>query len=294
MQLYMKSVFFTALTALTLIGCVEKAKISLPKAETKLVVNCFISPGDSVVMATVRLSQPKWQYSVNIGALVDDISDARVIITDGTVSDTLTYISQLHFYSTGINAITIQEGKSYSLTVTTPDGKQVSASTSVPVGKFGIESYKVTIIRNKPSLLEYSTELIVNDIPGASSYLAVYEKNILAIKNDTSKFFNDTSSISGGYYPHFENDENIARSRFVYSNQVRYDIGGDTILFSRHYIEVLNCSREFYLYHSSLTRAIESSGNPFADPVMMYSNFNNGFGCFGAFSKTIVDRRIRP
>lgn len=294
MRLIIKLFFILSLTALLLEGCVEKAKISLPKAETKLVVNCFISPGDSIVTATVRLSQPKFQYSINVGALTDDITDATILLTDGVVSDTLKYLSQFHFYSSEINAFNIQEGKSYSLTVATPDGKKVSATTTVPFGKFGTEAFNVSLIRSKPTMLQYSTELIINDVPGVTSYLAVYEKNILAIKNDTSKMFNDTSMVGGGYYAYFDSDENVARSRYVYTNQWQYDLGIDTILFSRHYIEVLNCSREFYLYHNSLSKSMENSGNPFADPVLMYSNFNNGFGCFGAFSRTIVDRRIRP
>ena len=54
-------------------------------------------------------------------------------------------------------------------------------------------------------------------------------------------------------------------------------------------IEALNCSRDFYLYNRSLQQSAGTGGNPFADPVLIHTNIQGGFGCFGSFYRT---RRI--
>ncbi len=45
-------------------------------------------------------------------------------------------------------------------------------------------------------------------------------------------------------------------------------------------IEVISCSEAYYNYMKSITKYGMSLGNPFSQPVQVYSNINNGFGIF--------------
>ena len=49
-------------------------------------------------------------------------------------------------------------------------------------------------------------------------------------------------------------------------------------------VSVLNCSKDFYLYNKSVQESDGIGGNPFTDPVQVYTNIQNGFGCFGAYN----------
>ncbi|MBK8490970.1 MAG: DUF4249 domain-containing protein [Saprospirales bacterium] len=48
-------------------------------------------------------------------------------------------------------------------------------------------------------------------------------------------------------------------------------------------IELRATSPEYYLYHSSLARQYQASQDPFSEPVILYSNIDNGQGIFAAF-----------
>jgi hypothetical protein len=60
---------------------------------------------------------------------------------------------------------------------------------------------------------------------------------------------------------------------------------------SKGELELIHASKEYYLYHSKLTIAADNNGNPFAEPVIMYTNINGGYGVFAGFNqykKTVV------
>jgi hypothetical protein len=40
-------------------------------------------------------------------------------------------------------------------------------------------------------------------------------------------------------------------------------------------------------------RAVQSQTNPFAEPVLVYSNVTGGLGVFGAFTRTTTSVRIK-
>ena len=48
-------------------------------------------------------------------------------------------------------------------------------------------------------------------------------------------------------------------------------------------MNLYSCSEEYYLYNKSYQTAIETTGDPFAQPVQVFSNINNGHGIFGGF-----------
>ena len=50
-----------------------------------------------------------------------------------------------------------------------------------------------------------------------------------------------------------------------------------------------NISKSYYYYRTSLELYQNTSGNPFAQPVQVYSNIENGFGIFAGSQITYFD-----
>lgn len=280
----MKTIHYLLLSLTLISGCIKKADIDLPKIENKLVVTCFISPEDSVIGAVVRLSIPR--FGINgtpTLAVTGQVKNARIEISDGSTSALLPFNQEAEFYKLSSSVFPIVRGKKYYLNVSTPDGKSVSASTTVPDSPFEIESVKTSLILNEPNKIETDVEMLVKDIPSQKNYLGVffYQTSIPANTEDPFNVF--------GY---FDTDEKVSKSSYYhYSGTTFYH--PENIQSATLHLSVLNCSKEFYLYSKSVQEAGIASLNPFGDPVMVYTNISDGFGCFGAYVGNYQTLKIR-
>jgi len=57
-------------------------------------------------------------------------------------------------------------------------------------------------------------------------------------------------------------------------------------------VALRNVTREYFLYKTSLEKYFEKEGNPFAEPVNVFTNIENGLGIFTGFAQTSF--RIDP
>lgn len=287
----MKNIFYTLSLLLLIVSCRKKATIKLPVSEKKLVVTCFLEAGDSLATAIVRTSSPKFAGNNGFNQQYDDVvSNATVKISDGQNTLELQYDVKSQSYKASTLSFPITSGKTYYLNVNTPDGKNVSASTTVPTGKLEYESFKIQIQKNDSNSLEYVSSISVTDQPEITNYLNINYQNI------TSSISSDPKDAEQNYvYPlrFFDTDEKISKTQYNYNTQTVGLYLPDPIRYAAAYIAILNCSKEFYLYNKSAEQAYFNNGNPFSDPVLVYSNINNGFGCFGSFVGNYVIKRIR-
>ena len=53
---------------------------------------------------------------------------------------------------------------------------------------------------------------------------------------------------------------------------------------SRFYVLLRSVSSDYYYYHSTITRQLSARESPFAEPVIIYNNVENGLGNFAAYS----------
>ncbi len=56
---------------------------------------------------------------------------------------------------------------------------------------------------------------------------------------------------------------------------------------------LLHTDRYYYEYHRSVIRSTRAQDNPFAEPVLVYSNIQDGLGVFAAFDRQTVEVRIK-
>ena len=263
--------------------CKREAKIKLPSQDPRLVVTCFISPQNPNITAVVRTSIQKFSGNyINYtkkGTTESDISNARVEITDGVTSLVLPFDTALASYNADASGLPIVSGKTYSLTVSTPDGKKVTGVTTVPTGNFELEYSKPNFTKNTEIEVNFSFNVLIKDNPNELNYIAGYY-NIFSVTSGTNPFIyipNDEPYL-------FEADDGIVRES--YSGTVNYyNFSPDTILSIPVTLKTLNCSKEFYLFNKTSRAAVYNDGNPFGEPVLVYSNIEGGFGCFGAYTE---------
>ena len=58
---------------------------------------------------------------------------------------------------------------------------------------------------------------------------------------------------------------------------------GDSVLVD---VRLDHIDPSYYLYSISKQKYYQADGNPFAEPVQVYNNIQNGFGILGAYSRT--------
>jgi hypothetical protein len=269
-------------------ACRKEAKIKLPKPESKLVVTCFISPEDSLISAVVRISVPKFAPKDTTVTYVDDVRDADISLTDGQNTVLLKFDGSLLFYMAPASEFPIVPGKSYTLSVSTPDGKSTTAVTVVPDDRPEIKSLNAIILRSDSVSLEYETSVTVPDLPGQPTYMALHTQQLVISSRSMGTPFGYPDFTSS---TDFKTDETIATPEYFFNGQ-SFIQRSDTIRSVDLDVVALNCSREFYLYNKSVPEN-SFGGNPFAEPSLVFSNMSNGFGCFGAYRSQKTRVRIR-
>jgi len=242
-------------------SCEKEANIKILKVEPKLVINSFINE-NSTFSVSVELSKAIYNnVSYNLPTYVEN---AQVTISDGTTTHNLIHSSYGMYY----NSVPFQyasSGKTYHLTVSTPDGKSVTASTTVPKPvNQGQILYSITPTNN---VNEYNLKISFQD----SYYTGDYY--ILKIENENDDEFESSILISD---IEVDNDQWITKNFKVKHEPNEY-------LFCIIY----HISKEYYEFNKKL-ETIPEAGNPFAEPVQMYTNINGGFGIFGGSSYTDI------
>ncbi len=89
------------------------------------------------------------------------------------------------------------------------------------------------------------------------------------------------ANISGGLL--LENDPLNGNYNF----RVNYEINPVTESLGKVFIELRTVSKEYYQFHSSVTRQRKSPGGVFTEPVFIYNNVDGGHGIFAGYSSVV-------
>lgn len=265
--------------------------IDLPDTNPKLVVISFISPSDTIISVLVTESVPLF------GAPKKDqekiISNAAVTISDGASSVELNFNPATNAYEASAEAFEIQHEKTYTLTVSAPDGRKATAMSTVPgveveTATITLDSIGKTIIGQA----EYTWHLDAAwpHVPGADFYrLAVSTKSI-SITNSETKYYNEVAYYEKLRSSHIAVQEKQASS-YSFTNLPVYlshddlkgpfDSDGYKNRTTSLTVFILVTSPEYYLYHESIEKYTEDI---FSEPTMVYTNITGGFGVFGAYT----------
>ncbi|HEY6162386.1 MAG TPA: DUF4249 domain-containing protein [Bacteroidia bacterium] len=266
-------------------SCTKEVKLDLPVKDPKLVLDCFISPQDTLIRAWVSESVPVFGVNQN-QSTGGFIPNATVVISDGVNSQTLFFDSQYQYYKVSASVFPIVGGRTYYMTVSTPDGKSCSAQTTVPATAntsltATVANYSYSVAGNgfeRKCNINYS----FTDTPGEGDYYRVHleEAQYYPLVPQYDSLYNDL------YVMAFETDEKKDGTSFTYT--ATYDeVVNDTVNFNYSktktvHLNLLHVNHDYYDYHYRLLNY--SPQNPFSEPTIFHSNVNNGYGCFGAYN----------
>jgi len=305
------------IAAISFNSCENVVDIDVPERPPKLVLNAYISP-DS--LWHISLSHSKYVLD---NRDYKEISNAEISVHEnGELKENLNYQvindqyeNERGFYKSNFHRP--QAGNVYRVEASMNGYETIWAETTIPtlvtIEQFLIDTskiisrdyesgYKLSIAFNDPAEIRnyYQVELIARTIR-AETY-TVYDEEYSS--KDTTVYYNNTSSI---YITPL--NPAIYDDQFGYNNTVIFSDGifnGSLFYFDflvdEWYISpfikqssneneetsleivLRSINEEMYLYETTADLQDWNSGNPFAEPVPVFSNINNGYGVFGAFA----------
>ena len=272
----------------------DAVNVDIPLIQSKLVVQCFISPQNPVTRAHVSFSSPIYGNSPR----EDWIRDAKVEITNGTTQATLvaTNFNGRPAYEIDSSAFKIEAGQTYTLYVSTTDGRKVNAQCSVP---FAIDASTLTYnwdtivkIDQNVGSIERTVRLNMKwrDAQQGENFYRVGANVLVCALNDTTITFRER--MSNNRFSDLFTDEGEDGKTFERNSLeqiVAEQIGGSVNEFSFRPkgidIYILNCDKNYYRYHK--TAENNNGEDPFSEPTLVFSNIIGGLGCFGASNRFI-------
>ncbi len=304
----MKYLFYASLLLLlfTFSGCVKIINDDLEKKETKLVINAAISP-DSIFL--VNLSRTFNIFDDESSKNLPFIDDAEVkLYENGIFLTTLNNSGYGYYINPGFYPVV---GNEYRVEASSGSYKSVESITvippAVPIVDFDTALISVTDEYNGKEI-RYVGILKYND-PGGIDNQYQLSCKFLAMDSQGNMYWNKT-----GIWP-LEGDErffdrgsngnllwsdgytdgNEVTVRFQFYSSYVYEEGKSRDTQKIHFLFSLqSINKDYYTYLKSVGIYWETGGsdNPFAEPVVIHSNVENGYGIFGGYSQDTVSTNL--
>ena len=292
-------------------SCVKVINDDLKKMEPKLVLNAALSPDSTI---TVNISQTH-------NVLDDESADNLPFIDSATVKlfENGEYLFDLDNIGAGYYqkaGFYPQIGKSYRATASYGSFKPIEGTTTIPDA--------VPIIEFDTLMFETTNDYGDNYIEYHTQYLGVLTyQDPEGVSNryrlSCKIFYTDQDSIYHSYYQYIYPQENDSRFFNNYGGSLFWNDeltdGNETTIrfvfydaYSNNYAKSGNTqkahfvfyfqsiNKEYYTYLKSLSIYDESGSgeDPFSEPVVIYSNIENGYGIIEGFNEdtTSIDVEV--
>jgi hypothetical protein len=278
----------------------EVRNAALPRIERQLAIYSFISPQDTTLSAwvyeTSPLSGPSTRSIVLVpNATVVLANDARQLVLPPVRENNA---PQTTVYRAAATGLPIVAGRTYRLRVSVPDGRTAEAQCTVPAEapefQFRLDTSQFQINRNAEGRVVVNWQSPANG-PRYYRVAGLFWGEMVVPPNwpfgngqFTNQVFWDTRSDlfatpAGGGTGQALATEGTFRSNGSFglgARSLRLDLG------------LLHVDEPYYRYHQTLGQNINSAGNPFAEPSLVYTNVRGGLGVFGAFNRRRVSLRF--
>ena len=274
----------------------EVTSLKLPGADSQLVVNAFISPQDTVLEVAVYESKPV--IGERPGASDDLIRDATVTLSDGLKTVVLPLVTPTRYlsgtaYRTRREALSIEAGKTYYLQVSTPDGRLVRAQCTVPappVPEIRFDSVVRTSEYGTGDYLDYTGTLHWQDPAGEENFYRVGADLKYVWPDRQGELFEEWRPV---YWDRYKatSFSDARRDGTPFSSPGVDFFVADHFHSVTLYAHLLHTDRAYFEYHRTLRT--NTGDNPFAEPMLLYSNVEGGLGVFAAYNRTTLEARIR-
>lgn len=256
-----------------------EATFKFPVVQPKIVVNCIITPSDSI-FASVHKLLNVYDKSASFPNYNDGINNASVILENTTTSKkiTLSFLSENGLYGNSQNNFKISPGANYRLTVLAPNYPTVIATCKVPE--------KAAVFDRFSYSEPYNAGTSINRRRVEGRWQGIVSSDSLYYGVNLVSQLQYNSEINSFSITEFSN--NITKSSNIYF----YQSTATNNQFPKIYT-LLTAEKNLYFYYVSSERIenITKSGTgdffgAFQGIIPEYTNIKNGYGVFGAFLGT--------
>lgn len=272
--------------AALMISCELVVDVDVPIKGKQVTANAFVNPDSA------------WSVHLNLNRHVLDerpfeyVNNAEVTVLDGDITiATLTNTGNGHFRS-GENKP--EPGKSYSLSVRTPGHTDLYATTSIPLPSpiTNVEAYETADNQNT---------MVKVKIKDDGSKTNFYELQI-DVGNEYYNFSNKQLEVTrypiqvSSEDPAIQSDDDSYHDRILFKDvlfngrevELTFRTSGGGLSWHGMIIVTLKTlSEDGYNYLRTVSLQDMTSGDPFAQPVNVYNNIQNGFGIFAGYSSSV-------
>ena len=294
---------YTAVLGLAFVACERDTKVNIPPHTPRLVLNGIIPEnglfevraGKSQGILTPNASS---QYTVNNAVIV--------LFENGVAADTLKYDATKFLYTTRTNK-RAQLGKTYQLAATAP-GFTTAAANSIMPSKPVIT--RVVFTPNARTTTEGTPlddlTITFNDPGGEKNYCLIqvmvafgnnfyfpvncfFSNDIDIERPPTDDPLSSNSCLNRELLlrdVNFNGRSKQLRISFHAGSAAPYIDPGSGRVF-RPYVELQHITEDQFKFLKSRDAYDFAADNPFAEPVLVYSNVKNGYGIFAVHSRAV-------
>lgn len=302
--------------------------IDIPYSD-RLVVQCFLSPQDTLIEVSVTQTAPVIGDILEGAERYPNIQNATVVLSDGQKSVTIPYLSKQlpssydadgeYVYTTraryflSAKNFPIIAGKTYSLKISAPNFTSVESSCIIPTKVVAEKDISATqeilsgTDRRGNPISYPSIGVKFLDIPNDESFYSVgqffYQKGTYKdASNNTKLRINWTTKYEYIADKGQENQTLLTQAFDLrsYNNWGTFGgtgnngggQGGNNLVVTptERYVEVYvaNTDKAYYYYNTAIDKIRKANGNPFAEPVLTYTNIKNGLGVMAGYNQSRI------
>lgn len=284
--------------ALSLFACEKVVDVDVPFEDPSLVVNGFLNPDSSF---EVHLSKSKFILD---HAELRNITDARVSIYEGEQK-----LGDLQHQENGyylLEHIKPAFGKQYTLKAEREGFAPISVSEQVlrSIPPLDVKAEKLPNEDEYQYQTRYRFTFELEDPAAEKNYylLRAYEKRTGQYYNqkgeliDEYTYWNNLSLESPD--PSLEeicmgSCDFLLADTFFDGKTYKVSLNGSSYYWGGEekqevYMALYHISETAYLYYKTLDRSYSAEGDPFAEPVRVYSNVEGGYGIWASIAGKII------
>ena len=292
------NILITLLLVFVIQSCETVVDLKIPEHKQLLVPNCFFNP-DSFM--EVQLSTSKGSLDNN--QKINTVNVATIqIFENGQIKEILVQTGDGIYKA---NNFKPQAGKSYEVKINAGNYDEIDATNTVPIAvPINNFSFKDSAFIESGGSGGYVSQLTLNfsDPAAEKNYYAVqvftYDTmflnfppgpgDTLIIARMLYTYSEDPNSTGSSYSGVMMNDELINGQSY----SLKINFSSNELMPNSKITAVLqSVSKELFLYTTTLSNQQNNQGNPFSEPVRVYSNINKGLGIFAGFSSSTVKVR---
>lgn len=287
---FLYSIGITIAIIMLAAACEKEIELKQGEIEPRIVVNSIFSADDTI---WVQLSESR---NVLYEETLPNITDAVLQLTDGNGAVLGDFIHQIDGYYY-LPSVIPSAGNRYGITASKDGFKSISAFSSAPqlINVTSID----TVSYNDVAQMEFTIKF--TDNATETNYYAVSISSFVGFNNEfgeivyyESNYFSTKEFyvINGGGATGLDNekfdsefyfsDDLLAGQNITFKGRINYLAESESPRF--FVVKVSSLSEDLYKYKVTYANYLQTQGDPFAQPVQVYSNINEGFGIFGGAS----------